>query len=160
MSTQLATRISEAAVDLADLAARIDAMDPQEAGSCYDRAQDIKRLAREFADFIEAALLDYVESGREPVVNRGGELHRLYAKEDKTIKCRDPVALHAALLEQHGPEVAAQALASGAWKPAACKPLLGNEWGNHFEVIQKPKLAEGGSPRRILAVARNPEKDD
>lgn len=158
MTMQLATRISAMVIDLQDMRASVDAMAPAKAGEFYDRLQDLKRLVREFADAGEDALLDYCLSGREPVVIREGEPHRLYAKADKTVKCRDVQATHAAILEQHGPAAVAGALASGAFKQAACKPLLGSDWPNHFEVIERAKLAEGGAPKLRLTVARNAEE--
>lgn len=158
MSMQLATRIGAAAVDLHELYRGIDAMTPKQQGTVYVKARAFRELALSLVEAVDAALLEQCEMGREPIIERADGPHRLYAAPDRTVKCRDPRATLAALLEQHGPDVAAQALASGAWKQAACKPLLGEDWPNHFEVIERAKLAEGGAPKKRLAVARNAEE--
>ncbi len=156
--SNMAHIIGAAAVDLDELRNRIDAMTPRQQGEVYTKARAFKSLALELVEAVDAALLEQCEMGREPLVETADGLKRLYATNEKTIKCRDAKATLASLLEQHGPDVAAQALASNAFKQGACKALLGDEWPNHFEVIERNKLAEGGAPKRRLTLARNAEE--
>ncbi len=157
-SMSLATRIGAQAVDLIELRNRIDAMGPRDAGKLYDRVMEFSRTADELVAFVKASLIEYCESGREPLVETAEGLKRLYAKPDKRVKCRDPRALFRALLETGGPEVVDQALASDPFKQGECRKLLGSEWTNHFEVIEKAKLAEGAAPKKSLSLARDAEE--
>jgi hypothetical protein len=158
MTMQLATRIGAAAVDLHELSRGIDAMTPKQQGDIYTKARAFKELALSLVEAVDAALLEQCEMGREPIIERADGPHRLYAAHEKVTKCRKAPAAFAALLETVGPDVLASLITTQPFKPAAAIAALGDEWPAHFEVIERAKLAEGGAPKKRLAVARNAEE--
>jgi hypothetical protein len=158
VNQSLAMRISGTVVTLNEVVGRVDAMTIVETGEFYDKAHHLGRMVDEFVAFSDEAVLQYVLSGREPVVNRGGVWHRLFAKNDSSTRCNNYVETARYILETAGPEALIECMTSQPFKLEACRKYLGDEFHNHFTRIERNKLAEGGAPKKRLTVARNAEE--
>lgn len=138
--------------DTTDLLARLDAMTPQEAGRFYAEVQALKARFREWTALIDSGLIDYInEHGADIPIETAKGTKRLYVGNDRRTKCIDTKSALARLLGATGGDLnaVAECLASGAWKPGACRELLGDAWGEVFIVEEVPNL-ETGAPKRVL----------
>jgi hypothetical protein len=80
-----------------------------------------------------------------------GDGKRLYVGTQRGYTCRDQGATFVAVLEATGGDEAlmAEHLASGAWKPGACKKTLGDRFGDLFEETVVPDLKTGSAKRVV-----------
>lgn len=144
LSTQL--------IDANDLLRRLDAMTPTEAGEFYANVQMLKANFRAWCGLVESGLIDYMTEKRMdiPIVTAKGE-KRLYIGTDKKTRNPNPTDTLARLLTATGGDLnaVAECLSSGAWKPGACREVLGDEWGSCFTVEEVASI-ETGAPKRVL----------
>jgi|13_taG_2_1085334.scaffolds.fasta_scaffold90657_2 hypothetical protein len=108
-----------------------------------------KRAIREADRLLKEQLIDWINANGELTI---GE-KRYYVGNTKKTK---PVNLErlceAAITHAEGDFGAfAEALSANAFKPGACKALLGDEWGQHFivEVVDDVKT---GKPKKDIKV--------
>ena len=103
---------------------------------------------KEFAAEVEGALIDHINTHGDIDMGDG---KRLYVGTERGYKCRDQAATFVAVLEATGGDEAlmAEHLASGAWKPGACKKTLGERFGDHFEETVVPDLKTGSAKRVV-----------
>jgi len=82
------------------------------------------------------------------------------ASTDKTVKCRDNGTTFLAVLDAAGGDVEtiSGVLASGAFKHGACRTLLGDAWDEHFETIERDKVAFKKINTRFLKGRNNGTK--
>lgn len=126
-----------------------EAMSSREA--LLDIRSGIKHLIeklREFGQEVEHALI--VNMDRHGDIDLG-DGKRLYVGEDKSYKCRDPQATFAAVLEATGGDesLMCEHLASGAWKPGACRKTLGSRFDELFETHVAADIKTGSSKRLV-----------
>lgn len=144
LSTQL--------IDANDLLRRLDAMTPTEAGQFYANVQAVKANFRAWCGHVDGALIDYINDHRTdiPIVTAKGE-KRLYVGIDKKTRNPNPTDTLARLLTATGGDLnaVAECLSSGAWKPGACREVLGDAWGDCFTVEEVASI-ETGAPKRVL----------
>ena len=108
----------------------------------------LKAQIREFEQEVEEALIENISAHGDIDIGDG---KRLYVGTERGYKCRDNAATFVAILGATGGDEAlmAEHLASGAWKPGACKKTLGDTFGNHFEETVAQDL-KTGSAKRIV----------
>lgn len=128
------TRIMQAPAMLTD-----EPVDPELAILQLMALEELKKRFVAVAKLIEEKLQEF---GLEQVRQHGKALFPYYAGTEKTEKCRDVRKLLEHLLAATDMDTLASLLSSSAWKPGACKPVLGDEWHEHFEVTTGEKLKE------------------
>jgi hypothetical protein len=103
---------------------------------------------REFAAEVEGALIEHITLHGDIDMGDG---KRLYIGTERGYKCRDQGATFVAVLEATGGDEAlmAEHLASGAWKPGACRKTLGDRFGELFEETVVPDLKTGSAKRVV-----------
>jgi hypothetical protein len=112
------------------------------------QADAIIAAAQELKRMVKAAGLEHVEHHGEFVV---GDT-RFYKTIDKTDKPRDvPRMTYKALAAKAGGDEDAvlECLAADAFKPGACRKLLGDEYHLHFKTEIKYEVATG-KPRKVI----------
>ena len=130
------------ALDSRELSAREGLLDIRSALS--ELAQKVK----EFRAEVEAALVENIGAHGDIDLGDG---KRLYVGTERGYKCRDQRATFVAVLEATGGDEAlmVEHLASGAWKPGACRKTLGDAFGDLFEETVAQDL-KTGSARKIV----------
>ena len=108
----------------------------------------LKAKIREFEQEVEEAAIEHIVLHGDIDIGDG---KRLYVGTERGYKCRDQRATLVAVLEATGGDEAlmAEHLASGAWKPGACKKTLGERFGDLFEETVAQDL-KTGSAKRIV----------
>jgi hypothetical protein len=108
----------------------------------------LKAKIREFEQEVEEAAIEHIVLHGDIDMGDG---KRLYVGTERGYKCRDQRATLVAVLEATGGDEAlmAEHLASGAWKPGACRKTLGDSFGDHFEETVAQDL-KTGSAKRIV----------
>lgn len=148
--------LAKQVTDLALNVGRLDGMTPVQAGDLYARAQVVKANFRAWCQWIDAALIDYMtDHGTDiPITTAEGE-KRLYVGIDKRTKNTSPKATLERLLDAAGGDlgVVAECLSSGAWKPGACRGVLGEKWSECFTVEEVPDI-KTGAPKRVLKLTQ------
>ena len=155
-AVSLPDRISERAFALADLLPRLEAMTPEERGQVYEQRQVLKGLATEFCASIDDVLIELCEAGYETLVQTEKGPRRLYAAPDKRTTCNSVPLTVTGILAASGGDIGvlAQCLSSNAFKPGACRAVLGEQWNTYFTVDERKKLNEG-SVKKSLRLARD-----
>ncbi len=130
------------ALDSRELASREGLLDVR--SGIKAEMQRLKELAAE----VESALIEHINVHGDIDIGDG---KRLYVGTERGYKCRDQAATFVAVLEATGGDEAlmAEHLASGAWKPGACKKTLGERFGDLFEETVAQDL-KTGSAKRIV----------
>jgi hypothetical protein len=136
---------------LTDAYVALDSRDIGSRDGLLDVRSGIKALQaklKEFAAEVEGALIEHITAHGDIDMGDG---KRLYVGTERGYKCRDQRATLVAVLEATGGDEAlmAEHLASGAWKPGACKKTLGDTFGDHFEETVAQDL-KTGSAKRIV----------
>jgi hypothetical protein len=136
---------------LTDAYVALDSRDIGSRDGLLDVRSGIKALQaklREFAQEVEEALIEHIGLHGDVEIGDG---KRLYVGTQRDYRCRDNAATFVAILGATGGDEAlmAEALSSGAWKPGACRKLLGDTFGNHFEETVAQDL-KTGSAKRIV----------
>ena len=103
---------------------------------------------KEFAAEVEGALIEHINAHGDIDIGDG---KRLYVGTERGYKCRDQAATFVAVLEATGGDEAlmAEHLASGAWKPGACRKTLGDRFGDLFEETVVPDLKTGSAKKVV-----------
>jgi hypothetical protein len=132
------------ALDSRDIGSREGLLDIRSALS--ELAQKVK----EFRAEVEQALIENIDAHGD--VNLGDK--RMYVGVDRTYKCSDSRAVFVALLEATGGDEAlmCEHLASGCWKPGACKVTLADRFSTLFSEDVAKDL-KTGSAKRMVKVA-------
>jgi hypothetical protein len=130
------------ALDSRELSSRDGLLDIRSALS------ELATKVREFRSEVEAALVENIDLFGDIDMGDG---KRLYVGVDKTYKCVNNAATLGAILEATGGDEAlmAEHLASGAWKPGACRTTLGPRFDTLFETSEA-KDVKSGSAKRIV----------
>lgn len=146
-----AIELSTSMMDAGDMLARLDAMSPEEAGEFYSRVAALKAEFREWCQALDESMVEYVQSNGDVPIQTADGTKRLYVGVEKRTKCPDPKATLQAMFEASGGDfdAVARCLASGAWKHGACRPVLGERWGECFTVEEVVDL-KTGAPKRAL----------
>jgi hypothetical protein len=136
---------------LVDAYTALDSRDIGSRDGLLDVRSGIKAMQaklKEFAAEVEEALIENIGLYGDVDIGDG---KRLYVGTERGYRCRDNAATFVAILGATGGDEAlmAEALASGAWKPGACRKLLGDTFGDHFEETVAQDL-KTGSARRIV----------
>jgi len=130
------------ALDSRDIGSRDGLLDIRSA--LAELAQKVK----EFRAEVEQALIENIDAHGDIDLGDG---KRLYVGTEKTVKCLDQRGTFTAILAATGgdEQLVCEHLASGAWKPGACKKTLGDRFAELFaeEVAQDLKT---GSSRRMV----------
>lgn len=142
--------------EINDLVARIDAMSDAEFADFYTKFEAVGKAWNEWRGPVKDAMIERVETHGEPLIETAEGPKRLYVTVDKVTKCNSPAETLAGMLDNTGGDLdaVARCLSSGAWKPGACRGVLGGEWRRHFTVEERKSLKEG-SARKVLRLARN-----
>ena len=129
------------ALDSRDLASRDGLLDIRSA--LAELAQKVK----EFRAEVEQALIENIDAHGD--ISLGDK--RLYVGTDRTYKCHDSRAVFVALLEATGGDEAlmCEHLASGCWKPGACKATLADRFTTLFSE-EVAKDLKTGSAKRVV----------
>ena len=146
-------------IDAEDLLCRIDALDEKQVAEFYEHIKSVRYRFNEYYRLWTEGIIEWIEAHGEPLVETAGGPRRLYVAPDKTTKCLDNRDALVAVLTATGGDVDALlgCLSSNAFKPGACKAVLGDEWPKHFEVKETKRLGEG-TARKSLRLASNPEE--
>ena len=136
---------------LTDAYVALDSRDIGSREALLDVRSGVKALQaklREFAAEVEGALIEHITLHGDIDIGDG---KRLYVGTERGYKCRDQAATFVAVLEATGGDEAlmAEHLASGAWKPGACKKTLGDRFGDLFEETVVPDLKTGSAKRVV-----------
>jgi len=136
---------------LVDAYTALDSRDIGSRDGLLDVRSGIKALQaklKEFAAEVEEALIEHITAHGDIDI---GEGKRLYIGVQRDYRCRDNAATFVAVLGATGGDetLMAEALSSGAWKPGACRKLLGDTFVNHFEETVAQDL-KTGSARKIV----------
>jgi len=139
------TKIIQSEVDVLDSDVSLERM-----AELRFKIDFLKQFAKEADAKWNAVMLDHVEQNGEQVI---GEI-RYYAGVEKKTKCPDKAKGLETILECAGGDFGAVAemLASDPFKPGACKELLGERWGEVFEVTEKAELKEGKPSKKLMAI--------
>ena len=110
----------------------------------------LKEFTKRIAGRWDDMMLAIVQDKGDQVI---GEI-RYYAGVEKKTKCPDKAKGLETILECAGGDFGAVAemLASDPFKPGACKELLGERWGEVFEVTEKAELKEGKPSKKLMAI--------
>lgn len=130
------------------------ALDSRDIGSreeLLDVRSHIKALQaklKELSAEVEGALIEHITLHGDIDLGDG---KRLYLGTERGYKCRDQGATFVAILEATGGDEAlmAEHLASGAWKPGACKKTLGDRFGDLFEETVVPDIKTGSAKKVV-----------
>jgi len=101
----------------------------------------VKRQAAEYLEKLEPLMIDYINEHGEFSV---GDI-RYYVGNETKIKCNSPKATLEKLFEvtEGDFDRVAACLASGAFKPAAAREVLGAEFGSQFTTTVETDLKTG-----------------
>ncbi len=129
------------ALDSRDISSREGLLDIRSA--LAELAQKVK----EFRAEVDAALIENIDAHGD--INLGDK--RLYVGVDRTYKCSDSRAVFVALLEATGGDEAlmCEHLASGCWKPGACKVTLSDRFSTLFNEDVAKDLKTGSAKRVV-----------
>lgn len=132
------------ALDSRELSSREGLLDIRSALS------ELATKVREFRAEVEAALVENIDLFGDIDMGNG---KRLYVGVDKTYKCVNNAATLGAILEATGGDEAlmAEHLASGAWKPGACRTTLGQRFDTLFETAEAKDVKTGSAKRIVKA---------
>jgi hypothetical protein len=132
------------ALDSRELSSRDGLLDIRSALS------ELATKVREFRAEVEAALVENIDLHGDIDMGNG---KRLYVAVDKTYKCVNNAATLGAILEATGGDEAlmAEHLASGAWKPGACRTTLGPRFDTLFETSEAKDVKTGSAKRIVKA---------
>jgi len=114
-----------------------------------DRIDAVKRRIKEIEVTFKDALIEWI--------NLNGDIEigtkRYYVGTTKKVKPRDMIRLcEAAITAAEGDfETFADSLSANAFKPGACKKLLGDQWGQHFEETIDEDI-KTGKPKKTVQV--------
>lgn len=141
---------------LVNAVAAIDPAAPVEVlADAIGKVDAAKRFLREVDADLTARLLEHVQANGPVTVGTV----RYYAGTEKVTKVRDARQAMHLLLEATGGDVdtLAELQAANAWKPGACRTVLGDRWGEVFEVTEKTVLKDG-KPVRAVGLQRADER--
>jgi hypothetical protein len=141
------------AMNTADVTSMIDRLSVDAEPVEFQQADDAVKVMGEFVADAKSRIaelkLEWIDARGEDMVI--GDV-RYYAGEAKTDKCRDAKRLLDTFITEHSIDDLAACLSSNAFKPGACKPILGNAWGEHFVTESKPVIKEGKPVRGLQAI--------
>ena len=137
---------------LTDAYVALDSKDLGSRDSLLDIRSALAELAQKVKEFraeVEQALIENIDAHGD--IDLGDK--RLYVGVDRTYKCKDVRGAFVALFEATGGEEAlmVEHLASGCFKPGACKATLADRFAELF-VEDVSKDVKTGSIRRIVKV--------
>lgn len=146
MTHDLPMRISDAERVLALLGEMTD----EDAGRTYQEIAAIRTSFREWCRIADEAFVERFAGKNIPVQTASGE-RRLYVANDKRTKCPNKTAALLAIVEAVGGDLdqVANTLSSDAFKPGACKVVLGQRYDECFVTEEVPDI-KTGSPKRIV----------
>ena len=110
------------------------------------------RQAREDLDTVKQAVIEWMIATGSEIETIDGK--RYYVGVNKRTKIRDLGVTVEAILHAVGGDIEAfvEALSSNAIKPGHAKKVLGDAWGDHFEVTEIDDL-KTGKPKKVLKLA-------
>lgn len=124
-----------------------DESDADQVCIAIDAIDNAKRRIREIDAALKKSLIDWI--------NRNGDItigsKRYYVGNKKTTKPRDLERLcEAAITAAEGDFATfADSLSANAFKPGACKKLLGDAWDRHFEETIADDV-KTGKPKKVI----------
>lgn len=127
-----------------------DETDAEYVCEVIDRIDQAKRMMKELDATLKESLIDWI--------NRNGEINigtkRYYVGTSKKTKARDMTRLcEAAITEAGGDfDAFAEVLSANAFKPGACKALLGDKWGQHFAVEIDQDVKTGKAKKSVQVI--------
>lgn len=135
---------------LTDAYVALDSRDINSREGLLDIRSALAELAQKVKEFraeVEQALIENIDAHGD--VNLGDK--RLYVGVDRTYKCLSPRDTFVALLEATGGDEAlmCEHLASGCWKPGACKVTLSDRFSTLFSE-EVAKDLKTGSAKRVV----------
>jgi hypothetical protein len=110
----------------------------------------LKELTRELNASVEQGVMEWIIRNGDLV---DGEI-RYYIGPEKKTKCNSNRQTLEAVLESVGGDMDAMAecLASDAFKPGACRTILGDSFEQHFTTTTKDDLKTGKPVRKLQRV--------
>lgn len=108
----------------------------------------MKTRMKEVDAAFEAAVIAWIQANGEIEC---GDI-RWYVGPEKKTDCYDQEETLRALLETGGVDGVAACLASGAFKPGACRKVLGDQWEDYFLTTEKPDLKTGKPKHGLRSV--------
>lgn len=124
-----------------------DESDAEQVCEAIDRIDQAKRTMKEIDAALKESLIDWI--------NRNGDItigtKRYYVGTSKKTKPIDIERLcEAAITAAQGDFAAfAEALSANAFKPGACKQLLGGQWDDHF-TVEVDQDVKTGKPKKSM----------
>lgn len=126
-----------------------DEVEAGQVAAIIDKMDAYKRRIKEIDATLKEALIDWINANGELTLGT----KRYYVGSTKKTKPVDRIKLTIALIEavQGDFDSFDEMLSANAFKPGACKKLLGDEWGNHFEetIVEDVKT---GKPKKDVKV--------
>jgi hypothetical protein len=126
---------------------------PEVCADLLTKLDFMKQRIREVERDLKERLVEWCHVGNRSIVVGGGV--RYYAGDEKETKCNDARKVLEALFEQCGGDfdAVAECLASGAWKPGACREVLPPaRFAELFRVEVKVALKEGKAVKKLIKV--------
>ena len=108
----------------------------------------MKARMKEVDAAFEAAVIAWIQANGEIEC---GDI-RYYVGTEKVTRCIDQTTTLWTLLEAGGGDTVAHCLSSGAFKPGACREVLGELWDGHFVTTERPDLKTGKPKRGLRSV--------
>lgn len=126
-----------------------DHSDAQDVCELIDKIDFAKRSMRELDALLKEKLIDWINANGELTIGT----KRYYVGSTKKTKPVDLEKLTEAAITACQGDFSAfvEALSANAYKPGACKKILGDEWGKHF-VVETIDDVKTGKPKKDVKV--------
>lgn len=140
-------------MDTHDVNAALAALDPsstqEDIAAAIGKVETLMREAKELQTQCDQIAMEWIaENGSIQI----GPMRYWIAATKKVTKCKSVPQGLEIMLEVTGGDVSAigECLASSAWKHGACKSVLGERWGEVFEVVEEPIINKEGKAEKRL----------
>jgi hypothetical protein len=133
------------------LAACPPAEKPEALAEAWARLRAIEEARREIKQMVDEAALDHIREHGEFEI---GDL-RYYEAVDRDTRDADPRMTFEGLLAATGGDLDAvkECLASGAFKPGACRKVLDKDFERYFTVTEKPDVRTGKPKKKLQSTS-------
>ncbi len=121
----------------------------------YELVQGIKQRIQTIDADLKAAMIEWINANGQ--IQYGTK--RFYVGTKKTtVNTSNTLAIVNAVLNASGGDIepVVNAMVANPFKKSATQEILGDQWGEHFEVVDVPDLCEGkatGKPVKELKIA-------
>ena len=148
-----------------ELETRVGCLDPQFASEAQMIAarNDVAALGeayRRLRSLVDTKTIEWIDTNGRDLVN--GD-QRFYVGTDRKYVVADPTATYEAVFEACGGDVSSVTtfLSANAFKPGACRKILGDKFDAYFQTVESKSLETGKAKRVVkMADAKYADKGD